>query len=258
MSGHAGVVAVRLLQWLFPTDELPALLRGREAADWLVRAQRINVGLIVVFLPTMLGCMAGVTWLLYRMAGLLHSLRGPAVVDVNAPWMVYAMPGLLLGIGVAGAIVYVPLRLWLGADDYRKYEWAASVIAEYDGRRAGKWVVAVLLPPLLIFLVLVFDWGFRVTATQVQQNAFLGLGTAARPLADVRAVWLVRDIARREGKDEEKSYLAFDFRDGTRWDTAAWSDWPGCDAEAWAGRLKNAGLEAQIVCGTDHLPPDRR
>ena len=258
MSAQAGILGVQLLRWLFPTEQMPALLRGREAAEWIDRAHRINIGLVVVVVPTMLGCGAGMTWLIARAADWLHGLRGLALFEVTALWIMYAIPGLFLGILVAGAIVYLPLRLWLGADGYRKYEWAASCIAEYDSRRAGKWVVGFVLPPVLLLMTLSFDWHFRVTPTQVQRNNFLSLGTSTRPLAEVERIWLAFESRQRKGRQEEVSYLVFEFRDGERWDTQPWTEWPHADAEAWARTLrKSAGLVVEPV-EADRLPPEAR
>lgn len=256
MSEYGGRLGVAMLRKLFPTDDMPALLRGREAIEWLDRAYWINIVVLLIYIPGMLVCGVGISWLLIRTAGWLHGLRQPAIVEATAPWLLYAIPGFFLGIVVGGFFVSLPIRLWLGAEGYRKYEWAASCIAEYDGRRATKWVFGVMLPPLFLFLVLGFDWQFRITSAAVERNDFWGLGTATRPLVEVDHAYLVREEDRVNGKYVERSYLVFDFPDGERWTTQGWSEWPHVNAGEWARRLReDLQLEVRLVSNADGLPP---
>lgn len=215
----AAVVTPLLMKWLqkaAPGEPLPALSEEERAAliQKYMKVEFAQIGMFLLLFPVLAVAISALLW----GASELFAMLRPAGLLTVKPWtMVWALPGMLLGIVACFPPLDLIARRWL-KERYAEYELAQKLKAggSIDFKRL-RWraIPAALL--LIAFLVLLNDWYTRFEPERIVMNRFLGLGETARTYTDVERVVLTKYYTAPNGNQVNRRVLCIVFKDKSYW-----------------------------------------
>ncbi len=261
MSVNPGTIlgGFRLMAWLFPpprlrsvtplsVEELAEQYRSRDR--WCnVLAALVLVGLGTAFFFVIGAC---AEWRHRRWADSPYFFR-PMALELGI-W------GGFLALVCTLYVMFIILRLALGADEYRLYVAYTSNKLKpfpFDGVKVARLFFWLFAPLLLALIVLRVDTYTAFTDRAVVENPFLSLGVAhVWPYAEVRGVYEVQGYHARF-EDKVAPFHVIVFNDGRRWESEHGSGGPKLENQREGVRFvaRQSGRPFQKVAFIEDIVP---
>jgi hypothetical protein len=207
-----------LLRRLFPYSSRPPM-PAEEMQDLAQRAKRIDWAFVGLFFFFTGACALAWTVLLLEVSRLRDSMM-PAhllLVQLEPNWLIWACPGLFLGMISGGWLALLSLRLLLGPRRFQQYSMASSTQAGFDGLRAFKWMSIVFVTGAAVWSVLSLDWYDRFEEDRVVINELWGLGETTYGYDQVTQIVETTHFVAPNGKLVERTRQFVIFADGRQW-----------------------------------------